>query len=177
MLVALYGLGLVLSNPLVAFGLFYAVFAVWIGFGYWAGRVAARAGRGVVTALWTFIAVWIAAIVPAFFFASLLEEVLWITGTVGTIVSASFLLDRTLLPAGRGRHQRCARYGRAAGVATGLLLPRAFLVDLLALPPGEAHVVFLTYLPFLVLLVPAILSIAWFALSLRESHPAPIPAG
>jgi len=162
LLVLLYGVGVVLSNSLFAFGLFYVVFGIWVAFAAYSRQALRPSERWITRVLWTFIATWILAVLPLMLFAVLPGIILWYAGTVGTVGSASYLLSRALRPSAPTARDRFRRYGLAAGIATALLFLAPGFTGIFGVVAGQTDF-WLAYLPVLVGLVPAAVGIVCFA--------------
>ena len=172
LLVALYAVGLIVANPMFAFGFFYIAFLAWVLFARYAGRSVGPRDRRIAQALWVAVVVWILALVPAFMFAALLGAILWFAGTMGTICFGSILLARVLRSGSTARKERYRRYGLGAGVAAALV----FLVPIVAnalvgglgqLGGGNLAV---AELLFDVLFIPDALAIAFFFLAVPSTR-------
>ena len=174
-LVGLYGIALILSNPLIAFGLFYVVMAVWVVLAIVVLRRVSTAVKALAWALLLAVLFWSAAIVPSFLFLVTLGTAMWYVGELASVFLATLVVWRTAssLSTAGDRSLFLRRIGLAAGLATALLmlLPIAtyFIQDF------EVYAIFhpiVFYLPYLSMLVTAAVAATCFAL-IPTRAPAP----
>ncbi len=158
---------MILSNPFIALGLFFAVLALWIVLAFIVLRFAPGGSKALAWALLLAVLIWVAAVIPAFLFVVTLATAMWYVGELASVFVATLVVWRNAsgFSAGGGRGIFLRRFGLGAGLSTALLMlvPIAtyFVEDL------EVYAIFhpiVFYLPYLCMLITAALATVCFAL-------------
>ncbi len=178
----LYGTAVILSNPMIAFGLFYITLAVWIVLVYVSLHYGPKEARHAATALLVAVLVWLVAVGAAFAFLLALSVVGWYLAELASIALAAWVVYAGAASVTRGnrRAETYRRLGLGWGVATALLVLMPFATNFV--PEWEAAAIFnpfLFLLPYLIMLLTAAISVICFALvpvyaRLARSAPQPI---